>query len=208
MLGLLKKDLKSLAQQGRVSILLLGAYAVIFLLSGNGVDAGLLMGMMSMLSVLLPITALSYDEKANWDRYSLTMPISRNMLVGSKYLLSVLIALVCILLSLVICLVSNAIPLGESLLLSWVMGGVALFLAAITYPIYFKLGVEKARYVFMAVFLTPTILSLILARMDLSLPAVDEAQIDRLLPFLPLVALALFAASYLISCRIYAKKEF
>lgn len=208
MRGLLKKDFKSLAQQGRVGILLLAFYAAIFVLGGNEMGSSTLMGMMAMLSVLFPITALSYDEKAHWDRYALTMPISRNMLVGAKYLLSLLIALLCALLSLAVDLVSGASPLGETLLLSWVMAGVALFLAAITYPLYFKLGVEKARFVFMAVFLTPTILLLILQRMSVTLPSGSGAQIEHILPLLPLAALALFAASYGLSCRIYAKKEF
>lgn len=212
MRGLLKKDLKSLAQQGRVGVLLLVFYGVLFGLGGNKMGSGTLMGMLAMLCVLYPITALSYDEKAHWDRYALTMPISRNMLVGAKYLLSLLFALLCALLSLAVGLTfggsSGGYLLGEALLVSWSMAGVALFLAAITYPIYFKLGVEKARFVFMAVFLTPTLLLLILSRMNVTLPSGSGARIERILPFLPLAALALFAASYRLSCRIYAKKEF
>ncbi|MEA4970847.1 MAG: ABC-2 transporter permease [Candidatus Pelethousia sp.] len=208
MRGLLKKDIKSLAQQGRVGVLLLVFYGVLFALGGNEMGSGTLMGMLAMLSVLYPITALSYDEKAHWDRYALTMPISRNMLVGAKYLLSLLIALLCALLSLAVGLIFGDSSLGEAFLLSWSMAGVAIFLAAITYPIYFKLGVEKARFVFMAVFLTPTLLLLILNRMNVTLPSGSGAQIERILPLLPLAALALFAASYGLSCRIYAKKEF
>ncbi len=207
MLGLLKKDLKSLAQQGRVVALLLVFYGALFILGGPESE-GILSGVIAMLSVLLPITALSYDEKAHWDRYALTMPLSRNMLVLSKYLLSLLISLCCALLCLAVYLISKTYPLRETLLMSWMMAGVSLLLSAITYPLYFKLGVEKARFVFMAIFLTPTIALLLLSRLNISLPTLDEGRIEAILPFLPLAALALFGASALISCRIYAKKEF
>lgn len=207
MRGLLKKDLKSLALQSRVVLLLLVFYAALFIMGGKE-NGGTFMGMIAMLSVLLPITALSYDEKAHWDRYALTMPLSRNALVWSKYLLSLLISLGCGLLSLVICLVSKTYPVSEALVVSWMMAGVALFLSAITYPLYFKLGVEKARFVFMAIFLTPTLLLLLASRLNLRLPPIEEAEIERILPLLPLGALILFGASGLASCRIYSKKEF
>lgn len=208
MLGLLKKDLKSLAQQSRVVLILLVVYSLIFILGNQEEGGGMVVGMVAMMSALLPITALSYDEKAHWDRYALTMPVSRNMLVGSKYLLSFLISLACGLLSLAITLLSEAYLWKETLLISWMMVGVALLLSAITYPIYFKLGVEKARFVFMGVFLTPTIVLLAASRLNLSLPAMDPAQIERFLPLFPIAALVLFGASALLSCRIYAGKEF
>lgn len=208
MLGLLKKDLKSLALQGRVALVLVVTYGIIFFLGNNESGGGMVAGMIAMLSVLLPITALSYDEKARWDRYALTMPISRNMLVWSKYLLSLLIALVCGLLALGLMLLFNSLPFSEALMTGWVMAGVALFLSAITYPLYFKLGVEKARYVFMAIFLLPTISLLILNNLNIPMPDLDEAKLLRLLPLLPLFSLALFGLSGLLSCKIYAKKEF
>lgn len=208
MAGLLKKDLKSLALQGRVALILVVSYAMVFFLGKNENSGGMVMGMISMLSVLLPITALSYDEKAHWDRYALTMPISRSMLVWSKYLLSLLIALCSALLSLALGFLFKAYPPDETLLLGWMMAGVALFLGSITYPLYFKLGVEKARFVFMAIFLLPTIVLLALRQLNLQMPNVAEAQFERILPLLPLACLALFGASGLLSCKIYAKKEF
>ncbi len=207
MRGLLKKDLKSLAQQSRVVALLLVFYGALFILGGQK-NSGMFMGMIGMLSVLLPITALSYDENVHWDRYALTMPISRNMLVWSKYLLSILISLGCALLSLAVYLLTNTYPLRETLLLSWMMVGVALCLSAVAYPLFFKLGVEKARYAFMAIFLVPSMLILLLSSLNIALPALDGERIEAFLPFLPLGALALFGASALLSCRIYAKKEF
>ncbi|NCB31042.1 MAG: ABC-2 transporter permease [Clostridia bacterium] len=207
MRGLLKKDLKSIGQQSWVILLLVIFYAMMFLFGGKQ-NAGLFVGMIAMLGVLLPFTALSYDEKARWDRYALTMPISRAMLVWSKYLLSLLISVCSGLLALAICLASQAYPLKEALLLSWIMLGIALLFSAVIYPLYFKLGAEKARYALMVIFFLPTILIMLLSQAGFNLPDFDEMEMQRFLPFLPLVTMALFGASGLLSRRIYAKKEF
>ena len=207
MFGLIKKDLKSMSQQG-VAVFTLMVFFGLLSILGNQDMSSVFMGIVSMFSVLLPITAISYDEKAHWDRYALTMPVSRNMLVLSKYLLSVFVSILCGILTMAIGLISKAFPLNEALLMSWIMVGVALFLSAITYPLYFKLGVEKARYVFIATFMVPSILIMLVNYLNISLPSINEANLEAMLPLLPVAALALFGASAFLSCRIYAKKEF
>ena len=151
MRGLIKKDLKSLLLQGKVLLVLLAFYIALFFLSYNEGGVSLLSAMIAMLGVLLPITALGYDEKAQWDRYALTMPISRSMLVWSKYLLSLLIALCGALLLLALLLLQPAWDMQEGLSVAWSMLGVNLLLSAVIYPVYFKLGAEKGRYAMMAI---------------------------------------------------------
>lgn len=45
-----------------------------------------------LFSVMIPMSAIAYDDKAKWDRYALTMPVSRRDLVISKYLLALAFA--------------------------------------------------------------------------------------------------------------------
>ena len=207
MWGLLRKDLKSLAAQGRVTAIVAIFYVILFFLSeGEDSAAGMLTAMVVLLTILLPVTAVSYDERANWDRYALTMPISRNMLVWSKYLLSAGVALAgCLFLLLLLLLRGQG---AEAALLLGGTLGISLFFSALLYPLFFKLGVEKGRYAMLAICLLPSVLLLVLSRMDIHLSLPDGFGVENLLLLLPGAGLLLFFLSGLLSCRIYKKKEF
>lgn len=212
MRGLLIKDLKSLALQSRVLLFLIIFYAAYFFLSDSREGATAMIGaFVAMMGVLLPVTAIGYDEKAHWDHYALTMPISRNMLVWSKYLLAFLIALAGGLLMLTLMLLGQGDEPMECLFTAWVLFGINLLLAALIYPLFFKLGTEKARYVMMAIFFIPTIAILALSRTGVRLPALSPDSgkvVETILLSLPLGTAALFLLSGMLSCRIYSKKEF
>ena len=205
MWGLLQKDLKTIALQGRVMVILVVFYLAFFLLSGTE-DA--LMSVITfsivLMGILFPITALSYDEKAKWEHYALTMPISRNMLVWSKYLLVLLFLLAGELLLLLVSLFQPEIGLALLVLVP----GMVLFLNSILLPVAFKLGVEKSRYVMVAVMLLPTLVLLVLEKLGVQPPQLSA----RLLALLPLLLLAfsglLFYLSGLLSCRLYRSREF
>lgn len=205
MWGLLQKDLKTIALQGRVLVILVVFYLVFFLLSGTE-DA--LMSVVTfsivLMGILFPITALSYDEKAKWEHYALTMPISRNMLVWSKYLLVLLFLLAGELLLLLLSLFQPEIGLALLVLAP----GIVLFLNSILLPVAFKLGVEKSRYVMVAVMLLPTLVLLLMEKLGIPLPQLSSS----LLALLPLLLLAfaglLFYLSGLLSCRLYRGREF
>lgn len=212
MRGLLIKDLKSLALQSRVLLVLIVFYTAFFFLTDSSEGGASMIGaFVAMMGVLLPVTAISYDEKARWDHYALTMPISRSMLVWSKYLLAFIIALAGGLLVLTLMLLGQGDEPMECLFTAWALFGVNLLLAALIYPLFFKLGAEKARYAMMAIFFIPTIGILVLSRTGVRLPALspDSGKVfENALLSLPLAAGALFLLSGLLSCRIYSKKEF
>lgn len=205
MWGLLQKDLKTIALQGRVLVILVVFYLVFFLLSGTE-DALISVVTFSivLMGILFPITALSYDEKAKWEHYALTMPISRNMLVWSKYLLVLLFLLAGELLLLLLSLFQPEIGLALLVLAP----GIVLFLNSILLPVAFKLGVEKSRYVMVAVMLLPTLVLLLMEKLGIPLPQLSSS----LLALLPLLLLAfaglLFYLSGLLSCRLYRGREF
>ena len=47
---------------------------------------------MILFTIMIPMVAMSYDDKSKWDRYALTMPVSRRDMVLSKYLLALAFA--------------------------------------------------------------------------------------------------------------------
>ena len=202
MWGLLHKDLKTISLQGRVLAIMVVFYLAFFLLS-EAEDALISVVTFSivLMGILFPITALSYDEKAKWEHYALTMPISRNMLVWSKYLLVLLAG------ELLLLLVSLFQPeIGPALLV--LVPGIVLFLNSILLPVAFKLGVEKSRYITVAIMLLPTLVLLLMEKLGVQPPQLSA----RLLALLPLLLLAfsvlLFYLSGLLSCRLYRGREF
>jgi ABC-2 type transport system permease protein len=203
MKGLLLKDLLNLRKQARIILLFVGFYFVLGVINQNGDSFG---GVVALLFAMLTVTALAYDERAGWDKYALTMPVSRRELVLSKYLLGVLLSGVAFLLNLIFQLVFVSAGLVDGLLISLALFGVGLFFLAMMLPINFKWGVEKGRILMMIVLFGPTILITLLPRMGVPMP---DAQFLQLLTYvLPVAAIALFAASVWISLRIYEKKEF
>ena len=201
MTGLLLKDLMNFRRQWKIYLLIVSVWIALCMRQET---ADFLGGMMAMLTVMLPINAIAYDEKAHWDGYALTMPFARRDLVTAKYLL--LLPILC---------VSLLLPLGLGLImgesLSQLLGAlaasssVALILAAITLPLLLKFGVEKGRLMLMAAVMLGVFLP------SLAVQKADDLEALSFLnqPWLLLpAALAAIAASYSISVKIYEKKEF
>jgi len=203
MKGLILKDLLNLRKQTRVILLFVGFYFVLGIINQNGDSFG---GVVALLFAMMAVTALAYDEKAGWDKYALTMPVSRADLVVSKYVLGVMLSLVAFLLNLIFQVVFVNTAFMDGLLVSLALLGVGLFFLACVLPINFKWGVEKGRILMMIVLFGPTILITLLPRLGVPMP--DEAMLQSLTYVLPAVVIVLFAISVWVSLRIYRKKEF
>lgn len=76
---------------------------------------------------------------------------------------------------------------------------------SITLPICFKFGVEKGRFVIMALILVPMIASLIISKSNLALP--DIAVTEYLLDAAPFAGVVIIILSVFFSTRIYTHKE-
>ncbi len=201
MVSLLYKDMINLKQQLRIYFLMIVLWVAVGLKSSN---IGFLGGVLSMFSLLLPITAYSYDERAGWDKYALSMPYSRRQLVYSKYALS--------LIGLVFSVVftgavgffmgNDRTDLIMQLLAFWTMG---LLGADVILPLVFRFGVEKARMIMLIVILVPTFLVLLL---EDYISAAGEAVLEYGIYAAVAAAVVLLPLSAVVSLRIYSKKEF
>lgn len=203
MKGLILKDLLNLRKQARIILMFVGFYFVLGVVNQNGDSFG---GVVALLFAMLAVTALAYDERAGWDKYALTMPVSRRDLVVSKYLLGLLLSFVGFLLNLVFRLAFASAAFMDGLLVSLALFGVGVFFLALMLPINFKWGVEKGRILMMIVLFGPTILITLLPRMGVAMPG--EAFLQSLTYILPAAGIVLFAISVWVSLKIYEKKEF
>jgi hypothetical protein len=202
MKGLLLKDILNLKQQGKIYLLIVGIWLVIGAANRDSVFFG---GVMMILTVLVPISALAYDDKAKWDKYALTMPISKTDLVLSKYILMLACAIAGAFISEIVSVVITK-DVRASLTTTMVFMSTGIILASIVLPIIFKFGTEKGRLIMLVVGLLPTVAVMLLPKLGVDMP--EEKTIENMIPFLPFAAIAVTAVSVFVSRMIYDRKEF
>ena len=211
MMGLFIKDLYNIrkyVKQIGLSLIFFVIFAI------NLKSPAYLVGMIVMMSSMLVITSMSYDESAKWDKYALTMPLLRKDIVLSKYLFlvftviagTVLSGIAAVILS-VIMKIQNSV---DNLLACGIIAMIALFMFSILMPILFKYGVEKARIIMFAVFAVPFLVVVGLLKLleILNIPKPGMEQIKMLGFASPVIVLITVFISYNLSVQIYNKKEF
>ena len=154
-------------------------------------------------AMMLPITSMSIDEKSHFERYAMTMPVTRTSMALSKYVFGVFCSLILAVLGFAASLIIGDDP-AEALLSCAACFCVGLVFMSVLLPLIYKLGVEKARLSMMAIFVVFLIIfAFVLERMGVELDNITDA-----LMVLPLVTLAVMAVSMCISVGIYRRKEF
>ncbi len=211
MKGLLYKDFCVLKKQVKILIIFVVFYAIWSVLA----QIPSMMGtMVIILSIMLPISSMSYDETGQWYRYAFSLPVSRRTLVLSKYMLGFLTALA----GLLVCAIGNLVILSltnwENALESWITIGacleVGVIFLSVLIPVLFKFGVEKGRFLIVAIALVPSMLIGLLAGMlkNTGIPMPSEEVLQAILYASPLFTLAIFLISFRISVGICKKKEY
>lgn len=202
MKGLLIKDLYNFKMQSSFLLFILVFGAFFTYVNGNVSFLVLILG------ISLPINAIAFDEKANWDKYALTMPVSRKDMVVSKYLLSVVLLAATTFLSIILLLVLRKGDLESNLAANIGSFFAGMMLVSLLLPLCFKFGTEKGRILLMVgVFGGVGIGSLFInigTKMPFTLNGVPFYKVAWVVSS---VILLLFVISMLISIRIYERKE-
>ncbi len=204
MISLLVKDLFVLKKQMKIALIILIFYAV---LSYTGENASMFIFMAILFGIFLPLTTISFDDRCEWNKLALTMPIKASWLVTSKYLLGVLgVALGSIGFLLISIALKSALTL-ENLKVALTALSAGAIIISIYLPICFRFGVEKSRYIIIGIFMLPSILIMILEKGNyIKEPTLDQVQ--PLIDWLPLLALAILTFSVYISISILKRKEY
>ncbi|HAQ41200.1 MAG TPA: ABC-2 transporter permease [Clostridiales bacterium] len=203
MTGLLLKDFLNLKRHSKVYLILMIFY---FILGIASKDFAMFGSMITVFAAIMPITSMAYDEKNNWDRYALTMPISRKDLVLSRYIFGMIFLCAAFIITLVINLVLGGSSIFEVIMTNLGIFALGIIIMSVIFPVIFKFGVEKGRIFMMMVLLAPTAAMVVLSKLGFTLQ--DEKSAKAFIYFLPVIGIAAFAASVLISVSIYGKKEF
>ncbi len=211
MKGLLLKDIYNLKRLGK-------QYAVIcagMLIWSAFMKNYSFFSMMIMLSGIMPvISSFSFDEAAHFEKYALTLPVTRRELVQAKYILlliflggSFLIGTAgSILLNLII--ERGITELPEQLISAASVGCLFLLVFSIMIPGVFKLGVEKARMLLVCIYVGVFGLvwgGIYLLR-ELGIQ-ISDSDASKFFGAAAVVVLVLVFISYRVSIKIVEKEE-
>ena len=204
MAGLVYKDLINLGQQWKSYLLILVVRGGLSIAQKNPNFFG---GMFSVYMAIILLTAYSYDEKSGWDKYALTMPVSRARIVLSKYVLGLLMDIVGFVITLAAFLAAGS-SMQEMWLAQSLYQTISLFLIAFQLPVTFKFGVEKARISTVLVVMLPVFAVYMFVQSGIQLPDLDVDKLLFLIHMSPVAGLCLLAVSAVVSIWIYRGKEF
>lgn len=141
MFGVMLKDIKNVRGQ----LLYYAAVVAVFFAIGIILkNVYFYMGAIIFVAAVLPISALAYDEKDNWDKFALASGVTRGQLVIARYVLGI-VAFVPFFGVGFLFFVMPALRNTETLSSLFVFGGIGLLAMSAALPTAFRLGVEKAR---------------------------------------------------------------
>lgn len=209
MKGLIYKDLCLLGSVWKSYAFILVMFSA---LTVTGVyDVSFLFMMVSVILCMYPSTSFSYDELAKWDRFAVSVPSGRVLVVRAKYGFALLLGAASLVFGLLLSLLAaflGRMELGNGLLTC--VGGVAgaLLINALMLPLLFRFGAQKGRILLIAVVAALAgVLGALLAIGGMT--AFGSGLLKSfVLVVLPVLALLALFVSYRISLGIYQKKEF
>ena len=209
MKGLLLKDFYMAMKYCRAYVVI----AVVFSLFSIWGKTSFLIAYPILLASVIPVNLISYDEKSKWSSYSGVFPYSRQQLVSVKYLIALIALAFAVILALAGQIARMAInnDFDVDLVLSLValLPAMGILAPSLMLPAIFKFGAEKGRIVFYvmicgfcAVF---GVLGAIGEEADLANLMISMQ--SWLIPVITSVSVVLLAVSWLLSIKVYKKKE-
>ncbi len=170
--------------------------------------AGLLGVLMGMLAAVETFNGVASDEKAKWDSFARSLPVSAAQTVGAKYLFLLILTVFGMVLGSVIELaVTGGHADGNTmLLLCDIAGGVSILMCSIELPLFYKFGIQKSNLVVILIFcLGPMLLTHFAGQTPIT--KLTDAQFFFALRLVPVAVLVLMFVSFFISCAIYSGRE-
>ncbi len=206
MLGLIKKDLLLMKTNAK-SLLVIFIIYLLMAINGN-FD---IVVMLPLFMMVLLISTFGYDEYNNWDAYVNALPVGRKNIILSKYLTSAIL-LVCS--SIISCIIAYVLTFfyeksDISHSLSYIGGCLCGMLITISlmYPLIFKYGSQKGRIAGFVLIAGSGFVLGLLPKIKAFSTVVNSFETYFLIAFIVLTILMLIG-SYIISVKIYSKREF
>ena len=173
------------------------------------------------LSIMVPTTLFAADQAYGWNRLSLSLPILRRDVVGSKFVMGAVINLALLMIGLVMTVIYTAYDpaadMAENIAGLLACEAMAFLMMGVLMAVSFKFGIEKGRYIIMACVWVPVLGIFLLEQMPWFeetlnavgswLGTVSETQVSLMIAGALAVSLVVYVLCCFISVRIYQKKE-
>ena len=210
MLGLFYKDNIQMLRTGRIFLIVGVLFLVMSVISPETLFYTF--NPCIMISMVFPVTAMSFDESEKWNVFCLTTSVTRRQYVHAKYLLHLFWTLILLAATsgalLIRMIIHHAFIASDFLTLLPTMLTLSLGMPVFLYPFIFRYGVEKGRIVYMVLIGAATAAGiLILNRSDFAQSAGAEMSTMPLLAAAGIAAV-LYALSWFLSLSLYEKREF
>lgn len=210
MTGLILKDL---IQMKRILKTLVGLMILYIAIAVVQDSSEILVSLSVVICVITGINTLALDEQSKWNQYALVLPFSRASLVLGKYIMLFIMAVIS---AAVVMAVEGCIIGGASLTAVAEVGLLSLlgsmFAMSLVMPFIYKFGIERGRYVLMAIVMIPFLVALIGKESGIPLPVSFIDNVFKTIehnPWILVVLAILFVlCSLLISVQICKKKEY
>ena len=175
--------------------------------------------MTCMMISVFPQALMGEEEHIGWNRFCLTMPIKRSQYVSEKYLLTLAFIVLFALLSsvgvIILMVKTTGFDIKDYLLVLSVILCVSLLMMSIDLPMVFRFGTKKGIMLFAGLFLLIFVAGLALflwaSYNDAGRAFFRQVQeADHLVLALCILTgiAVIYTASWLLSIRLYQKREF
>ena len=163
-----------------------------------------------LLTGIVPVNLLAYDERSRWLQYSGTLPYTRAQIVSGKYLIGLLIQAAVLSATGIVQSIRMAVNgnfvLNDLLVLILLMLSVTAITSSITLPFVFRLGVEKGRAAYYVMVGFVCAVSVLLTKLFKE-PLQTEIQPNLLLLLLAAAGVGVYVLSWYLSIVFYRKRE-
>ncbi len=208
MIGLVYKDLMVMKKTLALYMIIFAVYGYMAIAYDQG---GLLFAMVLILSSMVPVSTIAYDERSKWDRIANTTPLSRKEIVVSKYLLALTLTVFSVIVCFVIYLFDKRIPITDNLMMCFALVFMGMIYQALLLPVNIKFGAEKGRNIMLAIMFAPVILVMLISKtgiVDFAAIEIFLTNNEHLVPYILVVFVAvLYTASIMLSVKIYENKD-
>lgn len=209
--GLVANNFYSMQDNIKLSLMISLPISIVPLLIGDPGMIPMIIAIQTFIFASNTGTSLKMDESSKWNRFEITLPVTRNSIIGAKYISFLMLIAMGVAVSLVTVTLQSlwGEPSAELLFTGYSFGlQLALTTIAIVYPLILKIGAEKSdTLLFVAAgaavglrFLIWYLLYLSDETIHFKSTIVDQVSLG--------LAIAMFILSYAVSVVIYRKKEF
>ena len=206
--GLVVKDFQTIKSYKSTVLFMIVIFIVCAFLNGDVTN--FLPIFIPLCFEMLGISSFSYDNLANADKYLLTFPIDKKDIVKARYIYILMFTLLGTVLGFVLTLLVQRIKISNvpdkeclSNTLAIIIGSLIamMFLQAFQISIMYKFGAEKGRIIQMIV--------IVVLMLGTTLMNFFEISLDNFVITIKdyLIVMVVYILSFIISCKIYEKKE-